>query len=172
MTKRWLSLAVCGVSFVVNPYLACSESREPDFTYSESDMKLAVLGAWQGSAELDGVSTPFSLTLEQAASKSKTQSVAAPGLRPQCGSRSFVKPAGACVSETTMPVTGTLSAESPQLNGAVDGRLVAYRTLDAVELELTLDSGLVLSGTIKDQTLSEGSVKSAGQTSSFSLARP
>jgi len=172
MSKTWVALGVWGAALVVNPYLACSESRESDFTYSEADMKRAALGSWQGSAEIDGVTTPFSLSLEQASSTSKTQSAAAPGLRPQCGSRSFVKPAGACVSESTMPVTGSISSESPELNGTVDGYLVAYRTLDAVELELELESGVVLSGRIQSEALSDGLLKGAASGSSFSLSRP
>jgi hypothetical protein len=172
MGKRWHALMIGGVALVINPYLACSESGESDFTYSEADMKLSVLGAWQGSAELDGVSTPFSLSLEQASSKSKTQGVSAPKTRPQCGSRSFVKPAAACVSETTMPLIGSLSSENPTLNGAVDGYVVAYRTLDIVELELRLETGVVLSGRIEDQTLTEGQLRNAAQIGVFSLTRP
>jgi hypothetical protein len=171
MSKHRLALLAWGVSFVGNPYLACSSSQDSAFTYSEADMKSASLGSWQGSTELDGVSTPFSLVIEQASSKAKTQSVT-PGVRPPCGSRSFVKPAGACVSESTMPIVGSLSSENPLLNGAFDGTLVAYRTLEAIELELRLDSGVVLSGRIKDQALSEGLLDAAGQTSSFSLTRP
>jgi hypothetical protein len=172
MAKKWLSLVVLALAFVANPYLACSESGESDFTYSETDMQSVVLGSWQGSAELEGASTPFSLTLEQASSKSKTQSIKPPRVQPQCGSRSFVKPAAACASETTMPVVGSLSSENPALNGPVDGYFIAYRTLEMVELELRLENGAVLSGGIKDQALSEGLLRNAGQTGSFSLSRP
>jgi hypothetical protein len=172
MSKKWLRFAVWGLAFVANPYVACSESSESDFTYSEADMKLSVLGAWQGTAEVDGVSTPFSLSLDQASSKSKTQSIMEPKRQPQCGSRSFVKPAAACSSETTMPVVGSLSSENPAFNGGIDGYVVAYRTLDFVELQLRLESGMVLSGTLKDQALSEGLLMNAAPAGSFSLSRP
>ena len=65
MNKAWLLLVVFGVGLVVNPYLACSTKDEPSFTYGEADMKAALLGTWQGSAELGGEAIPFSLTLEQ-----------------------------------------------------------------------------------------------------------
>lgn len=172
MSKKFLSFLALSLAFVVNPYLACSESSESDFSYSESDMKLAVLGSWQGNAELDGVSTTFSLVLEQAASKSNTQSLTAPKTKPQCGSRSFVKPAGACVSVTSMPVVGSLSSENPTLNGSVDGSVMAYRTLDAVELEVQLENGVVLSGMIEGEALPEGQLRNAAQSGSFSLTRP
>jgi len=171
MSNKWLTLAALGLALVVNPYVACSESSESDFTYSEADMKAALLGSWQGTAELDGVTTPFSLSLEQGSHKTKVRSVSAPHVQPQCGGRSFVKPAAACVAETTMPLVGVLSSENPALNGPVDGYFVAYRTLEAVELHLALE-GVVLFGTIKDQALSEGSIESAPQTGSFSLSRP
>jgi hypothetical protein len=173
MHKKWPIYAVFGVALVVNPYVACSQSSNADhFEYSEAEMKLAVLGSWQGTAELDGVSTPFSLSLEQASSKSKTQSTGAPAVRPQCTSRSFVKPAGACSSESRMPLVGTLSSENPQLNGALDGDVSALLTLDALFINLRLETGVELVGVIKDQTVSEGSLGNPAQKGTFSMLRP
>lgn len=170
--KKWLLLGVFGLALVANPYLACSSSEsQSDFTYSEDEMKRVVLGSWQGSAQLDGETVPFSLVLEQASSKSKTQSVSAPSLQPQCGSRSFVKPAAACVSSTGMPVVGTLSSINPALDGAVDGSATAYRTLDSVRLELRLESGTVLFGTLEDEAATDGHIGTS-QSDSFSLSRP
>ena len=174
MRNNWLILGVFGVALIVNPYLACSHSSESgsDFQYSEDDMKSAVLGSWQGTAELDGVTTPFSLSLEQGSYASRTQSVAAPSVRPQCNSRSFVKPAGACSSESRMPLVGTLSSENPQLNGALDGDVFALRTLDAVYLSLRLETGVELVGTIKARAVKEGVLGDAGATGAFSMSRP
>ena len=61
MTRNWLTLGLFSASMVVNPYVACSE-HEADFTYSEQDMKTAILGDWEGSADLDGEAVPFTLT--------------------------------------------------------------------------------------------------------------
>ena len=71
MMRTWLVFGVFGVALVVNPYLGCSSSEE-DFTYSEQDMKAAILGEWQGTGELDGEAVAFTLKLEQASAKSKT----------------------------------------------------------------------------------------------------
>jgi hypothetical protein len=175
MGKRWLLLGVFGLALVVNPYLGCSESSsgESDFVYSEADMKLVALGNWQGTAEIDGVSTPFSLSLEQAGNNAKTRSLRPPQVQPQCGSRSFVKPAAACVSMTTMPVVGTLSSENPALNGPVDGELSAFRTLDQVQLELRLDDGPLPGGQLHDQALSDGKIQDGSSNlGTFSLSRP
>lgn len=169
--KNLLRSGVFGVALLMNPYLGCSHEGESDFTYSEADMKAALLGTWQGTAVLDGETIPFSLLLEQAAGKSKRQGVAAPSAEPQCGSRSFVKAAAACASLTTMPVVGTVTSVSPELNGAVDGSLVAYRTLDAAELSLRLENGAVLSGRVEDDALVDGHID-ARASDSFSLQRP
>ena len=172
MTKKWLLLGVFGVALVINPYLACSSENDSDFTYSEADMKEALLGTWQGTAELDGESVPFSLVLEQASAKSSTQSISAPGVQPQCGSRSFVKPAGACISLSDMPVLGTLTSENPNLNGAVDGHIQAYRTLEGAQLKLRLEDGKVLDGLIEKQSLNDGRITTNVQLGTFSLSRP
>ncbi len=175
MHKNWLIIAGFGLALVVNPYLGCSQSSDGtggEFQYSEDDMKSAVLGSWQGTAELDGVTTPFSLSLEQGADASKTQSAAPPSVRPQCTSRSFVKPAGACSSQSRMPLVGTLSSGNPQLDGALDGEVSALRTLDAVYLSLRLETGVELVGTIKARAVKEGVLGDAGATGSFSMSRP
>lgn len=173
MAKNWLIGAVFGVALVVNPYLGCSRSDDQDdFKYSEEEMKLAVLGSWQGSVEIEGVETPFALSLAQASAESRSQALGAPRVRPQCSSRSFVKPAGACSSESRMPLVGTLSSENPELNGALDGDVSALLTLDSVFLSLRLETGVELVGVIKDQAVSDGQLRNANQQSSFSLSRP
>lgn len=164
--KRWLVLFAFGLALVMNPYLACSSGGESDFTYSEEDMKNAGLGVWQGSALLDGESVPFSLTLEQARA-----AAVRPAPQPQCASRSFVKPAGACATLSRMPVIGSLTSEHPSLNGVVDGELFAGRNLSSIQVSLHVEGGAVLSGSLEDDALKEGRV-SAQLTGTFSLQRP
>jgi hypothetical protein len=173
MNEKWLFLGVFGVALVINPYLACSSSDD-DFAFSESDLKQAVLGRWQGTGDLDGETVEFSLVLEQASAKSKAQSLSAPKVQPQCGARSFVKPAGACVGSTSMPVSGTLTSMNPALNGVVDGDVsILGRLLTSADLALRLEDGTQLNGAIEEQAISDGLVmKSQRQLGSFSLARP
>ena len=173
MSKKWLLLGVFGLALVINPYLACSSSNEDGFSFSESDLKAAVLGTWQGTADLDGETVEFSLVLDQASARSKTQSLSAPKVQPQCGARSFVKPAGACVSTTSMPVSGTLTSVNPALNGVVDGGVNIYgNILSRVELALRLEDGTELTGRIEKQALSDGSIMSNVQPGTFALSRP
>lgn len=171
MTKKWLLLGVFGLSLVVNPYLACS-SGDDEFSYSESELKAAVLGNWQGTADLDGEQVEFSLALDQAPAKSKTQSLSAPNVKPQCGTRSFVKPAAACISMSEMPLVGTLTSVNPELNGALDGEVHAYLNLDAIDITLRLEGGKELRGQIKGQTISDGSINDKVELGTFSLGRP
>jgi hypothetical protein len=171
MMKKWLLMSMSGLALVINPYLACS-SNEDEFTYSEADMKAAILGDWEGSGELDGEAVAFTLELEQASAKSKTQSVSAPGVKPQCGTRSFVKPAAACTSESVMPLVGTITSSSPTLNGSITGELVASLNLDSAGLRLLLEDGKTLNGTLKGDELREGYIVASAQVGSFSLARP
>jgi hypothetical protein len=172
MSKHWLVLAVFGLALVVNPYLACSNSNESDFSYSEADMKDAVLGAWQGTADVDGETVEFSLLLEQASAESKTQSISAPKVQPQCSSRSFVKPAGACIALSQMPLVGSLTSVNPALNGAVDGDVMAFKDLDHVELSLRLEDGAQLAGTLEKETVADGRILRPQQVGTFSLSRP
>jgi hypothetical protein len=171
MSKKWLLLGVLGLALVVNPYLACSSSSE-EFSYSESDLKAATLGTWLGTADIDGETVEFSLVLEQASAKSKTQSLSAPKAQPQCSSRSFVKPAAACYVTSSMPVMGTLTSVNPALNGAVDGEVYAGKDLTPTDLSLRLEDGKQFSGMIEKQTLSDGSITSKVQLGTFSLSRP
>jgi len=172
MIKQWLVLALFSVALVASPYLACSHSDENEFSYSEADMKRAVLGTWQGTADIDGETVEFSLVLEQASGKSRTQSVGAPPTRPQCSSRSFVKPAAACIALSQMPVVGTLTSVNPALNGALDGEATAFKDLDRVELSLRLEDGTQLSGALEKQAISEGLLLKPQPIGTFSLARP
>ena len=171
MSGKWLFVGAFGLALVLNPYLACSNSSG-DFNYSEAELKEATLGTWQGSADLDGETVEFSFVLEQASGTSKTQAISAPKPRPECMSRSFVKPAGACWATTTMPVIGTLTSVNPALNGAFDGEVEAGKDLGPVTLSLRLEDGKQLSGAIEKQSLSDGRITSKVQIGTFSLLRP
>jgi hypothetical protein len=171
MSRKYWLLGVFAVALVVNPYLACS-SNERDFTYSEADMKAAILGDWEGNADLDGESVPFTVSLEQSSAQSKTQSASPPLVKPQCGTRSFVKPAAACSSESVMPLVGTITSSNPSLNGAVTGELSAYRNLDKAGLRLQLEDGRSLNGTLEGDEVHEGSVLDSREVGTFSLERP
>ncbi|RYZ02494.1 MAG: hypothetical protein EOO73_31675 [Myxococcales bacterium] len=66
---------------------------------------------------------------------------------------------------------GALTSENPALNGAVDGELVAFRTLEDVELSLHVEGGAVLSGKVDDEAVKDGRIQ-AQRGGAFSLQRP
>lgn len=166
---KWLAWCFFGVALLVNPQLACSSNDEGEFSYDEGDMKAAILGEWAGVADLDGESVHFTLTLEQASSALSTK---APSVRPQCASRSFVKPAGACVTMSQMPLAGAITSSSPSLDGVVSGQLIASRLLEPSRLELQLEDGRTMSGELSAGKVRDGQVWASAQVGTFSLSRP
>jgi hypothetical protein len=146
MNKRWLVLGGVGLALLGVPYLACSSHEAPgEATLSEADMKGAVLGTWQGSAEIDGEVVPFSLVLQQASTKSK---------------------AGA------LNVVGTLTSENPALNGNVDGAFSPDADVEHLTLALRIEDGKTLSGAVEKSTLSDGHIFDKAPAGSFSMFRP
>jgi hypothetical protein len=173
VTKQLAIGTLFGLAFLVNPHLVgCSADDEADFTYSEADMRAAVLGDWQGTAELEGETVAFTLTLEQASATPASQDVVAPPVRPQCGSRTFVRPAAACMSISTMALTGTLTSDHPRLTGSVTGEAKAYRTLDSSLLDIQLPDATALRGSVANQALVDGGIHGEAQLGTFTLARP
>jgi hypothetical protein len=147
MNKNWLVLATLGLSLVATPYLACSNSGDAEASYSEADMKSAVLGRWEGTADIDGESVDFSLVLEQTSVKSK------PGA-------------------TTLAVSGTITSVNPVLNGNVDGEISAGKDLDPADVSLRVEDGTLLGGALEKQALNDGHVTKARPVGTFSLSRP
>jgi hypothetical protein len=145
MPKQWLLCGCVGLALVVTPYLACSGRTDESVSVTEADLKQAALGTWQGSAELDGETIPFSLVLEQAVGKAKAQNA--------------------------IFVNGTLTSENPALNGALDGQVQAS-SADAFSVALRLDDGKQLSGNLEKQSLSDGHIDSPARSGTFSFARP
>jgi hypothetical protein len=165
---------------LVNPHLvACSSvvadgGDDSDFTYSEADMRAVVLGDWQGTAELEGETTTFTLRLEQASASPAGQRLVAPPVRPQCGSRTFVAPAAACVSMSTMALVGTITSNHPRLNGSVTGELSAFLTLDSSVLDIVLPERATMNGTLNDQVVGSGGIlgEQGNGLGTFTLTRP
>jgi len=143
---RWLAFTAAALALLVTSYLACSRHEGPDdVRRSEAEMRAALLGAWQGSAELDGETVPFSLVLQQAPGESKA---------------------------SALRVVGALTSENPALNGAVDGAFTADTDADRVELALRLEDGKTLSGAVEKSALTEGRVYDKAPVGSFAMSRP
>jgi len=146
VNRRWFMLGAAGFALCLLPYLACS-SREgsADTSHSATNLSAAVLGTWQGSAEIDGETVPFSLVLQPAA----RQSSAARGLS----------------------LIGTLTSENPELNGAIDGVASIEVDGDRIDAALRLDDGKVLSGRVEAGVITDGRIHDKAAVGSFTMSR-
>jgi hypothetical protein len=146
LPRKWLLLSAAGLALVVTPYLACSSSESENVaSFSEADADAKLLGTWQGTAEIEGESIPFSLMLERAPWQRLT-----PG---------------------HLAVAGTLTSEHPALNGTVDGAFDSHGDHAAL-LALRLDNGKTLHGTLEGDALSDGRIDNTAHAGTFGLTRP
>lgn len=99
-------------------------------------MEAAVVGTYAGTVSGDGAAETITLTI----ARSVTPIGAAASVRPLCGTRTFfVKPAGACITSSTMALTATLTSSGTIVNGGtLTGEFRAYLTLEG---EINLSNG-------------------------------
>lgn len=145
-SRNQLLLGALGLALLVTPYLACSSSEhtaEP--TTSTEELQTKLLGTWQGTAEIDNETIPFSLSLEQR---------------------------GASSTAERLGVVGSLTSENPSLDGAVDGYFGIDNANHKVTLSLRLDDGKTLLGTLEGEALSDGRIENMARTGTFGLSRP
>ena len=132
MRRLALFLAVLG--FFLNPGFACSPSDEPEFKYGEVEMKAAVEGTWV--LTLRATDGTVSETTLQIAEASKAQAMLSPTVpggsyrggmirsAAACGTRTFVKSAGACMDMSEMPLDVAFVSGNPRFQGtALSGSL-------------------------------------------------
>jgi hypothetical protein len=154
MQHRFLFAFSFVVSLVVNPTAGCSSNEtSSQWQYDESEMEHAVVGTYSGTVTLDGSTEPVTLII----SRPPAPSGATPArFEPQCGSRTFfVKPAGACVSMSTMPLQGELSSTGPLIaSGHLTGQFIAFYALTG-QLALSDAGGARLSASYADGHFSE-----------------
>lgn len=135
MLRRAFLTLCFGIALVGNPGVACGPSDDSsDFEYTEADMEEAVIGTYSGTATVSETTESVTLTLSRPAAASGS---APAGLRPQCGSRTFVKPASACASISTMEITGELVSDGNAIASAeLTGQFMASLILSG-DLELS-----------------------------------
>jgi hypothetical protein len=153
MRRLLLSLAV--LAFFINPGIACSSSDEDSFAFGEADMQAAVEGQWQlGWTAPDG--TQGTVTVQVAEAGAPSDGGAAV-MRPAgqrrgliraaaaCGSRTFVKAAGACIDSSRMDlrvayVSGDSKYQIVPLSGSFN---VGGLSFESGHMLLTLDQTTV-----------------------------
>ena len=121
MRRFALSLAL--LAFFLNPGFACSPS-EPEFTYGEAEMKGAVDGTWLLTLRAtDGTLSEATLQIAESSKPQAMLSPAAPSgsyrtgvirSAAACGTRTFVKSAGACIDMSEMPLDVVVAGGDPR----------------------------------------------------------
>jgi len=141
-------------SLLANPSVACSSTDNggEQWTYTENDMEKAVVGTYAGTLALDGSSEVVTLKITRAAAGVGSAAM----LRPQCASRTFfVKPAGACLVSSTMPIVADLTSTGSAIPAAhFTGSFTAYLTLDGT-VELSVVNRAELSANYSNGRFSE-----------------
>jgi len=125
MQRLALSLAL--LAFFLNPGIACVSSDDPDFKYGEAEMKAAVEGTWLLTLRAsDGTVSETTLQIAQSGTAQAMMSPSGSGnhrtgvirAAAACGSRTFVKSAGACMDDSMMPLDIAYVSGSPRFQTA------------------------------------------------------
>ena len=143
ISRHQLVLAGLGLSLLGLPYMACSGDATPAGEGS-AELQAKLLGTWQGAAELEGETIPFSLTLDHAATKDAPE---------------------------RLSVVGSMASENPKLDGDVDGSF-AVQADGRAALSLRLQDGTVLLGILTRDALKDGRVNGPAWSGGFGLWRP
>jgi hypothetical protein len=124
---RRLALVLAVLGFFLNPGFACSPSDEPQFHYGEPEMKAAVEGTWLLTLRAsDGTLSETTLQIAESSKAQAWLSPTAPGgsygtgvirAAAACGSRTFVKAAGACTDGSEMPLDIVVTGGDPRFQG-------------------------------------------------------
>jgi hypothetical protein len=121
MKSRHLLVWVLGFTvFAMNPALACYSSGIDEFEYGEAEMMAAVEGTWQVTFARPEETSAITFRVERGTALNGA--LAAPfGLTPQCETRTFTRPAGACSPTSQLALTANIVDAAPPLD-ATEGK--------------------------------------------------
>jgi hypothetical protein len=175
MKSRYPLIFVVGfVAFAMNPTLACSSVDEPEFDYGEAEMTKAVEGLWSLTFPLPGAEGTAAVTL-RIEKGTATSTLPASSIEPQCGTRTFMRPAAACSPSSELMLAATIVDTSHPLDVPAGKGAFSVRSskFSAGFLDLTFDTRLKVRSRIDpDGTTAETFVWWQGvQTTQTTLQR-
>lgn len=149
-----IAIVVLGLgTFLLNPSFGCI-SGEEEWDYDREDLQAAVVGTWKvttpdGEALL--VLAPAPAASATGAAKTFVKSAFA------CGDRSFYKSAAACISSSSLALTGQISgSQTPPGNNSVRGQFRVYGLkFTQGRVELMLPEGKQLFGEYQGRLVDE-----------------
>jgi hypothetical protein len=137
-------------AFAMNPAFACSSSPETEpFEYGEAEMIAAVQGTWRLTyARPEGAST-VTFTV-QPGSTGNGALAGPPGLAPQCGTRTFTRPAAACISASQLALAASVVEADPPLDASAGRGFYTVFSIKYIggQLELTFGTNLRMSADV------------------------
>jgi len=153
-------------AFFLNPSFACTD--EPQFQYGAEEMRAAVAGAWSVTITPDGgTATQVTVHIDQsatAATASRAPARAIVRAAQACGTRTLVKPAGACIDLSEMPLDVTyVSGDASFTNAALSGSFTVWGlTFGVGDLNMMLGSYPVRVKVNADGSLGDASILPTG----------
>lgn len=176
ISRSIVATVVASVCAFVNPALFACSSETEGYQFNDTDMAAAVAGDYTG--RVDG--KPITVHLERADQLNAAETSIQRTLERshkrnlQCGSRSFVKTASACISTSTMAVNAIVASESDVMpSGTIAGWFTVWgNNLNSGDLTFDSHAKHVLDATFRDGVLRDWSVsKPDGSTLSIDLTR-
>ena len=152
MIKNHCKYAVCSALWILNPiYLGGCLDKEYDFTFGQAEMLdlLETINTQQWSSTEGEETYTLTFSLEQVTSaQAALNLLSILASAHACESRSFVAEAEACVDDTTLPVTGTVTIVNQETdeqvvqNMPISGSMtVIGLNLDNADLSLAPEDG-------------------------------
>lgn len=168
-SRRLVRFAVVGAAVVVNPLFGIASGP----SFGAAEMRTAIEGTWQVTvAGADGAEQVMRFTLAQgtepgARTQERHASRAWVRAAEACGTRSLVRPAGACMDVTRMPLAVTRIEEAGMEQEAPGELVVEGTRFETGALEATV-GGLRLAATVAPG----GEIRSAASTGPDGKATP
>jgi hypothetical protein len=102
-------------AFAMNPALACSSSDTDEFEYGEAEMIAAIEGTWRLTYARPEGTSAVTFTLAPGPSPGGALG-SPPGRTPQCGDRTFTRPAAACIRMSQLRLAARVVEADPPLD--------------------------------------------------------
>jgi hypothetical protein len=175
MFKQILVGVVATTALLINPMVGCVSSEDdPEFTFGETEMRAVVKGTYVG--QLPATGETVTLELDEATEAPTGTRATQNAKRIQCGSRTFIRTAAACVSATEMPLQGSVASNGTTIaSGELQsGRFIVTNLhLDGGDLALTLPDGATLtaSHSAEEGMVNWQLVTTAGQSLTLELTK-
>lgn len=151
MALRHPLIGIIGLTaLIINPAVGCgSRDFVDEYTFGETEMLSAVQGTWRVTFSRPEGPSVVTFTLEKGVKPSGASNgglAAPPGVGPQCGSRTFIRPAAACDSISALALEATIVEAEPPLDvaGGQGWFYVSGATYRGGHMELKIGADLQL----------------------------